>query len=276
MTAFATVDLARELAVARAAARAAGRIAAELQSSAGRTDKPDGSPVTDGDFAADRAIQSTLRAAFPDDAILSEEVPDDGARRRVSRTWIIDPIDGTREYAAGRASWCVQIALAIEGRFVLGVLDQPSRARAWWGVPGDGAWIDRDGTVSPLRLPSSGCTTTLVAGSSARNRNALIQVRTILPEFAMITEHSVGIKVGRILAGDADLYAHARPIHAWDAAAPAAVLIAAGGTATDLAGHELRSDGPDERQAGLIFSRRADHAAIVARFAAAGISVPLA
>jgi 3'-phosphoadenosine 5'-phosphosulfate (PAPS) 3'-phosphatase len=268
-----TADYATELAVARAAARAAGRIAADMQSCLTRTDKADGSPVTDGDLAADRAIQGAIRATFPDDAILSEEVRDDGARCHARRLWIIDPIDGTREYAGGRRGWCVQIALAVDGRVVLGVLDQPSRARSWWGVPGQGAWLDHDGITTPLTLPATGVRDVLVTGSSSRNRAAGLAVRAALPGFAGINEHSVGIKVTRLLDGDADLYVHARFIHAWDAAAPAAVLIAAGGRATDLAGNELLMNGPDERQPGLLFTRRDDHADLARRLAEAGIRV---
>lgn len=265
------VDFATELAVARAAARAAGRIAHDMQGRAARSDKADGSPVTEGDFAADRAIQGAIRSSFPQDAILSEETPDDGARCHAQRLWIIDPIDGTREYAAGRPGWCVQIALAVAGRIVLGVLDQPSRNTSWWGVPGHGAWSDYDGTTSPLVLPTAGVSNVLVTGSSTRNRAAGLAVRAALPGFAGINEHSVGIKVTRILEGDADLYVHARFIHAWDAAAPAAVLVAAGGQATDLAGHDLVMNGPDERQPGLLFSRRNDHRDLALRLANAGI-----
>ncbi len=253
-----------ELSVACRAAHEAGAIAHEMQAGIIGTDKADGSPVTPGDLAADQVIRHHLQTAFPTDAILSEEVTDDHARLGSSRVWIIDPIDGTKDYLAGGPGWAVQIALAIDGVLVLGVLDLPGIATQLTGVPGYGATIvDRDGprALVPVLPPRS----TLIASSSARNAASLVRIRAALPEFACTTCTSVGVKVQRMLTGEADLYVHARRINEWDVAAPAAVLSAAGGTATDLAGGALAYNTADGLCPGLVFSTRGDHAELVGR-----------
>ncbi len=264
------MDLTRELAVARMAGRAAGAEALRLQSGVETQDKADGSPVSAGDLAADRIIRSALQQAFPDDAILSEEVTDSAARRTNRRLWIIDPIDGTRSYVTGGGEWCIQIALAIDGEAVLGVLDLPSRGLSVWAAAGLGGGIADGEGERPLR-PIDGVCEVLAGGTSERNRDALARVLAALPEFTYQPAHSVGVKAAQILLGEADLFVHARSIAEWDGAAPAAVLVHAGAVATDLTGSPLRFNSDTGRVPGLVFSRRNDHQGICARLAAAGI-----
>jgi len=263
-------DLTRELAVARAAARAAGAEALRLQAGIGSYAKADGSPVSEGDLAADRIVRQAIRAAFPGDAILSEEESDDRARLYSRRLWIIDPIDGTRSYVAGGGEWCVQVALAIEGEAVVGVLDLPTRGLAVWGAAGlGGGLVDASGERA--LTPVDGVRDILAGGTSERNRQHIARVLAALPEFTHLPAQSVGVKAAQILLGEADLFVHSRRIAEWDAAAPAAVIAHAGGTATDLAGAPLCFNSPEGRVPGLVFSRRADHADLVQRLADAGI-----
>ena len=267
-----TVDcmLHHELSVACLAAHEAGQIALQMQAGIDSVAKADGSPVTAGDLAADQVIRHHLLTAFPDDALLSEEVADDAARLGNRRVWIIDPIDGTKDYIAGGAGWAIQIALAIDGVLVLGVLDLPRERTQLTGVVGHGATIIDQHGVRALTIPTSPITT-LIASSSARNAHALLVLRAALPEYACTTCTSVGVKVHRMLQGEADLYVHTRPIHEWDVAAPAAVLSAAGGRATALDGSVLISNSTSGRTPGLVFSTRSDHQAVVQRLAAAGL-----
>lgn len=264
-----------ELSVACLAAREAGQIALQMQAGIASTAKADGSPVTPGDLAADQVIRHHLLAAFPDDALLSEEATDDAVRLGNRRVWIIDPIDGTKDYVAGGAGWAIQIALAIDGKLVLGVLDLPRERTQLTGVISAGgtrATIHDELGVRDLIAPAAPVTT-LIASSSARNAQALIRLRATLPEYACTTCTSVGVKVHRMLRGEADLYVHTRQIHEWDVAAPAAVLIAAGGSATALDGSPLTCNTASGRSPGLVFSTRSDHQALVARLAAAGLSI---
>jgi 3'(2'), 5'-bisphosphate nucleotidase len=228
--------------------------------------------VTEGDLAADAAIAERLAAAFPADAILSEEVAGDGSRHAARRVWIVDPIDGTRGYAEGGGEWAVHLALAVDGQAVLGVLDLPSLGLTVWGAPGRGAWVDRGQGPQPLSPRPVG-PPVLAASASSRNQRHFARIRACLPEFGALAAHSVGYKVWQMLDGQADLFIHPRWIAEWDVAAPAAVLAAAGGTATGLDGAAYRFNGPYARSPGLVFSRRDDHALIVRRLALGGVTL---
>src|SRR5215471_436617 len=88
--------------------------------------KPDRSPVTAADLEANAVIVDGLRAAFPGDAVLSEESADDGARLGNRRVWIVDPLDGTRDFVARTGDFCVHVGLAVGGEAVLGVVYRPT------------------------------------------------------------------------------------------------------------------------------------------------------
>lgn len=265
-----TTLFAHELAIASLAARAAGQIALSMQGGISASAKADGSPVTPGDLAADVIIRHHLELHFPHDAILSEEAADSAVRLSNRRVWIIDPIDGTKDYVAGGDGWAVQIALAVDGAVVLGVLDLPACNVHLAGVVGRGATIvDAVGSRN-LYAPTTSLTT-MIGSNSQRNADSLLQIRAALPEFAFTSCTSVGVKVHRMLSGAADLYVHAREIHEWDVAAPAALLLAAGGFATALDGKALAYNTPDGHCAGLVFSTRADHQALVDRLRVSGL-----
>jgi 3'-phosphoadenosine 5'-phosphosulfate (PAPS) 3'-phosphatase len=266
------IPFAHEVAIAIRAAREAGATALQMQGGVQAETKSDGSPVTPGDLAADAIVRQHLTLNFPQDAILSEEEADSAERLSNRRLWIIDPIDGTKDYVAGTGEWAVQVALAIDGVLVLGVLDLPAEGLCLVGVPGHGAWIlDRHGQ-RPLPLDPANLDV-LITSLSKRNREAVAKVAAALPEFRSLHATSVGVKVWRIISGHAGLYVHPRPLAEWDAAAPAAVLLAAGGSVTDLAGGALRFNSPGGRCLGLVYSKRQDHASLIARMAAAGVEL---
>ncbi len=261
---------AHEIQVALRAAREAGATALQMQGGITATDKADGSPVTQGDLAADEIVRHHLGLAFPNDAILSEERPDDQPRLDNRRLWIVDPIDGTKDYVAGANEWAVQVALAIDGKLVLGVVDLPGEGCCLLGVPGHGAFIlDADGE-RPVSLIAGG-DNVLITSQSRRNREAVGLIRAALPEFSEAQATSVGVKAWRVIQGRAGVYIHPRTIAEWDVAAPAALLAAAGGTATDFSGGTLRYNTPSGRCAGLVFSKRPDHAEIIARIQRSGV-----
>ena len=264
------LPFAHEIQVALRAAREAGATALQMQGGITATDKADGSPVTQGDLAADEIVRHHLGLAFPEDAILSEERPDDQPRLGNRRLWIVDPIDGTKDYVAGANEWAVQVALAIDGDLVLGVVDLPGEGCCLLGVPGHGAFIiDADGE-RPVSLAEGG-DNVLITSQSRRNREAVGLIRAALPEFREAQATSVGVKAWRVIQGRAGVYIHPRSIAEWDVAAPAALLIAAGGNATDFTGGTLRYNTPSGRCNGLVFSKRPDHADIIARIQRAGV-----
>jgi len=258
--------------MALCAAREAGAMAKGLQGAVATRLKADGSEVSDADLAADAIIRHHLTSHFPEDAILSEEAADDTQRLAVQRLWIIDPIDGTRDFLNGQPEWAVQIALAIAGRLVLGVVAIPSEDVVLVGIPGVGGTCFSAAGPTPLAIRHV-ARDVLITSDSQRNRAALLKVRAALPEFTALHATSVGIKVWRMLQGRADLYVHPRRIAEWDVAAPAAVLLAAGGGATDLAGADFRFNAAVPQAPGLVFSTRSDHAALVERLRQAQVGV---
>ncbi|MFM6977969.1 MAG: inositol monophosphatase family protein [Micrococcales bacterium] len=112
--------------------------------------KPDSSPVTDADQATERALKSLLADKRPDDALIGEEY---GTSGEATRTWIIDPIDGTANYMRGVPVWATLIALAIDGKPTVSVVSAPALGRRWWGAPNIGAWTrDIDGTEREINV----------------------------------------------------------------------------------------------------------------------------
>ena len=96
------------------------------------------------------ADRRRLRAAFPDDVILSEEIPDDGSRLGRARVWMVDPIDGTRDFILGDDGFAVMIGLCVDGRPTVGAVAQPVTGKTYTGIAGEGAWLDhRDTPTAP-------------------------------------------------------------------------------------------------------------------------------
>lgn len=184
-----------------------------------------------GDALAQEWISRVLQQHRPDDAVLSEEAADNRDRLDNSRVWIIDPLDGTREYGEpGRSDWAVHVALwertadAPEGRLVAGAVALPAQGRTL-------------STVEPPKLPSP----------AERVRIAVSRSRP--PAFvARLAEHvgaelvpigSAGAKIAAVLTGEVDAYVHAGGQYEWDSAAPVAVALAAGAHASRIDGSAL-------------------------------------
>ncbi|MCC6623683.1 MAG: 3'(2'),5'-bisphosphate nucleotidase CysQ [Deltaproteobacteria bacterium] len=210
-------------------------------------DKPDRSPVTEADLAADRLIGAALQAAFPAEPIVSEEsrdVPGAGAA-----TWVVDPIDGTEAFIDPKIrGYAVQIARVVAGRATLGVVYEPAVDELFYAEAGEGAWLVQGGGtpervhtsrgVEPPRLVTS----TRVAPGF---REALF-ARGLVDGGLF---RSVGVKVGRVARGLAEVYPATHGLSVWDIAGPIAVLEEAGGRMTDLEGRAPSlSCAPGERE----------------------------
>ena len=134
-----------DLALALALADAADAIslprfgASDLQVTA----KPDLTPVSDADLAVERAIRSVLATARPDDAIVGEEFGESAAARIAGRRWVVDPIDGTKNFVRGVPVWATLIALVVDDEVVLSVVSAPQLQKRWWASNGNGAWTGR-------------------------------------------------------------------------------------------------------------------------------------
>lgn len=222
-----------DLALIRDAAREAGRIAMRYF---GRTPevwmKPGDSPVSEADFAVDRFLRETLLAARPDYGWLSEETVDDPARLAARRTFIVDPIDGTRAFIDGRDVWCVSIAVVEDGASIAGVLDCPAREEVFEATAGGAALLNG----SPIRV-AAGREPPIVAGpkpmlAAFAARGVRFATQSYVP--------SLAYRIAMLACGRIDgTFVKARS-HDWDLAAADLILGEAGGKVCDADGATLR------------------------------------
>ncbi len=193
-----------------------------------------------GDQLTNQFILRALRALRPDDAILSEESVDTAERLSKERVWIVDPLDGTREYRDGRADWAVHIALAIEGR--------PAAAAV--AVPSQGLLLRSDAPPRPA-APSD---TLSIVISRTRPPPEAEQVAQALGA-ELVPLGSAGAKAAAVLTGEADIYLHSGGQHEWDNCAPVGVALAAGFHATRLDGSPLVYNRPETLVPDLLICR---------------------
>jgi 3'(2'), 5'-bisphosphate nucleotidase len=235
-------DLQSRLDTAAAIARAAGAAAMRFYGSAGATLKADESPVTAADHAANDVIVRELRRAFPGDAVLSEESRDDLSRLEAERVWIVDPLDGTKEFLSQNGEFSIMIGLAVGGEAVLGVVYLPDGDVLYGAARGLGAWVERGGAArEPLRCAQAAGEAIRLVGSRSHPDPLLVRIQEELGVTDVLPCGSVGVKCSRIAEGARDLYVHPVPyLKEWDTCAPEVLLREAGGTVTDCLGRPLR------------------------------------
>src|SRR3984885_8958968 len=220
------------LAVNRAAMRIDGKI--------------DGSPVTEADLAADRIIGEGLARLIPAVPAISEErvhlakPPCDGS------FFLIDPLDGTKEFVAGRSEFTVNLALVTNGTPLLGIIGAPALGLIWRGLGGQGA--ERvtlsgrvQGTVEPIRtrsIPRNGAP--WIAAVSRSHGDAQTEAFIESRPGAVRLPLGSAVKFGRVAEGGADIYPRLAPTCEWDIAAGHAIVTAAGGEITDARGADLQ------------------------------------
>ena len=264
----------REIAEAARIARQAGEILMEVYATDFRVAyKAEADPVTEADTKANAYIVHELRKAFPGDGIVAEETEDRSDALQGGRCWYVDPLDGTKEFVARNGEFSVMLGLAIDGVATAGVVYRPDNDKLYAGVVGDGAYLEERGVRSVLRVSTvaNPADLKLVVSRSHRNR-AVGEVVSRLGIKQETTSGSVGLKAGLIAEGKVDLYVHiADKSSMWDACGPEAVLKAAGGRFTDLAGNPYRYSGADMRnRKGILACNEAAYDAVlpVAREAA--------
>ena len=231
-------------------------------------------PVSAADLAVNQWLLDGLSGAFPDVGwtLLSEETAKEqlteGEPLAAEWLWILDPLDGTKDFLQGTGEYAVHLALVQGNRPVLGVVLLPEADELWIGLVGDGAWCeDRDGTRSPVRFSERQELSDLLLVASRSHRDDRLE--TLIGELQLGGSKavgSVGCKVATILRGETDLYISLSGRSApkdWDMAAPEAVLLAAGGRFTHADLRDLTYNTGDVRQAGcLIASHGKAHAAL--------------
>ncbi len=202
--------------------------------------KADRSVVTAADHAAEAIIVAGLRAATPDIPVIAEE---EAAAGRITAPsaefWLVDPLDGTREFAAGNDEFAVNIGLVRDGRVVLGVVGVPAANEMFGGIVGIGAWKRSATGEHPIatRLPPDEGIT--VVASKHHGDTALLDECLRGRRVAHILNFGSSLKFCRLAEGIADLYPRFGRTMEWDTCAPQAVLEAAGGTVRTLQGAPL-------------------------------------
>jgi 3'(2'), 5'-bisphosphate nucleotidase len=196
----------------------------------------------EGDRRSHELLMSELAAAHPRDAVLSEEGSDDLRRLDAERVWIVDPLDGTREYGEdGRSDWAVHVALWERGELTAGAVAQPALGRTYsTAEPGLEAWS------GPERIR--------LAVSRTRPPAFVTELADTL-DAELVPMGSAGIKAMAVLTDEADAYVHAGGQYEWDSAAPVAVCRAAGLHTSRLDGSPLRYNSPDPRLPDLVIAR---------------------
>lgn len=217
-------------------------------------EKEPGQPVCEADIAVDLMLREELGRIAPDAAWLSEESDDDGARHRAERLWVVDPIDGTRDYLAGRPGWAVSVALVEQGLPVLAILAAPARNELWTACVRQGAW--RNGKR-------------LQVGMRATLPGARVPAE-VLPQadadLVMVPKpNSIALRMAMVAADEADLVATIRWGNEWDIAAAALIAQEAGAMVTDALGQPLLFNRPDPVAFGVLCCAPGIHAAAVAR-----------
>jgi 3'(2'), 5'-bisphosphate nucleotidase len=262
-----TLDLTQELEFVTKLAREAATIVNTFYIGSSEVRyKPGDEPVTEADRSANQHIVARLRAGFPEDGILSEESKDDFIRLEKSRVWIVDPLDGTKEFIARNGEFSIMIGLAVEGKPVLGVIQQPATGLLYAGAVGQGGHMIEDGERVELAVSNCATIRDMIMVSSRSHRQQIVdRIRAQLNITRERVSGSVGLKVGLITRRLADLYIHPSPgCKEWDLCAPQAVLEAAGGIMTDCWGNPIRYNRRDVRaHNGLIATNGVLHDQVV-------------
>jgi 3'(2'), 5'-bisphosphate nucleotidase len=239
------VQLTRELETAVRGARAAGAAVSSVAEDLDVAEKTDRSPVTAADRAANAAILHVIRSSFPDDAILSEESKDTTARLSSRRVWIVDPLDGTKEFLARNGEFSIMIGLAVDGDPVVGVVYLPDGDVLYAAATGAGAFVERGGTRQRLVREDRSAGPIRLVGSRSHPDPLLVQMQRTLGITDVEPCGSVGVKCARIAEGRRDLYIHpVSSMKEWDTCAPDVLVRECGGTFTDCHGRPLRYNKP--------------------------------
>ena len=253
-------DLTKELALAKKAARAAGEILRGHWRRGGYEigSKGHDNPVTAADLEADRAIKKMLRDPFPGYGWLSEETADNDERLKCRRVWIVDPLDGTKEFIKGIPEFAVAIALIEDGVPVLGVTYNPVKRETYWAMRGAGCYLNKR-RVRVTRTRTLKRATVL----ASRSETARGEWQMFRGTLNARPTGSVAYKLALVAAGKGDATFTRSPKSEWDIASGAALVIEAGGTITDIKGREIRFNRRNVQLDGLIADNTILHAALM-------------
>ena len=241
-------------AVAAVAAEAGAYALAQWRTDFKRWEKAPGNPVCQVDLDVDSLIRERLAAIDPEAGWLSEETVDDFTRLNRRRVWVVDPIDGTRDYIRGRDGWAVSIALVDGEQPVIAVLDAPARGEVWRAETGRGAMLNGQPIANSGRSVFPGARTPT---------DALPRVDDDL--IAVDKPNSIALRIAMVAAGRADLIATIRWGNEWDIAAAVLIAREGGCAVTDALGRKLRFNTARAEAFGVLATAPGIHLAAIAR-----------
>lgn len=238
-----------ELETALKAAKEAGAIIMALFGKDYRVEeKGKGNPVTTADLEANRKIREIIRQRYPKDGWLSEEDKDDSSRLRAARLWVVDPIDGTKEFIEGVPQFAVSIGLVVEGRPVLGIVYNPAKEKLYRAVKGGGALLnDRPIHVSQ-RQEMQGAYL-LVSRSEPRRKFQPFADMCRLEPIG-----SIAYRLAMVAGGEGDGTLTFRSLREWDVCAGVQIVEEAGGVVVDGGGRRLLFNQEDTRHRAIVAS----------------------
>lgn len=217
-------------------------------------EKVPGHPVCEADLSVDAMLRERLGAIDPQAGWLSEETADTVHRLGVPRVWVVDPIDGTRDYLRGRPGWAVSVALVEDGDVRLGILAAPARNELWIAQAGTGA--SRNGRALHAGDRS------VLPGARVPADQLPRQDRDLM---AVHKPNSIALRMAMVAADEADLVATVRWGNEWDVAAAALICTEAGAAVSDALGQPMRFNRPQPTALGLLCTTPGIHAAAVER-----------
>ncbi len=261
--------LTKELSVAKELSLAAGEII--LRHYAQEVEvhmKAENSPVTQADRDSNAYITEKLKEIFPDDGILAEESKDSLSRLEKSRIWLVDPMDGTKEFIDKVGQFAVMIGLVEKGVPQLGVVFQPTTSMMLFAVRGGGAFLTQGTVTRAVSVSDVDDPAAMRLVVSRSHRSPLVD--SIMKELRIekdVKSGSVGLKVGLLVKQESDLYVHPNSkTKEWDTAAPQIILEEAGGIMTDCWGQPLLYNKEDTYNSkGFVASNGQAHDEIIAR-----------
>jgi myo-inositol-1(or 4)-monophosphatase len=224
----------RELEAAERAAREAGVVVMSLfRGKFDVQEKSKNNPVTTADLEANRVIRERILSSFPSDGWLSEEDQDDDARLALARVWVVDPIDGTKEFIEGVAQFAISIGLVVDGRPKVAVVFNPAKERFYKAAEGQGAFLNDAAIRVSLRSDIDGARL-LVSRSEPQKR-----FQVFVDRCAIRPVGSIAYRLAKVAGGDGDGTLTFRTIHDWDICAGALIVEEAGGKVVDGEGRLL-------------------------------------
>ncbi len=240
--------------------REAGRIAHSRWPGDGHAlktwEKKPGDPVSEADLEVDRFLRRELAALLPSAAWLSEESVDDKGRLESGLIWLVDPIDGTRDFVRGRSGWAVSVALVSAGKPLIGVLVAPARDEIWVGEAGRGSTLNGRTLRASARAEFSGA------------RVPVDQLPNIDSDLIIVEKpNAIALRIAMVADDRADLVATLRWGFEWDIGAAALIAREAGARVTDAFGNPLAYNKHDPRDFGVLVCSPGIHEAAVKRLA---------